>query len=280
VRITTSTRGSRKFRTWYDSPWRIAGRAVAAALAVALIALIAAVAVVPRLTGGASLTVLSGSMEPTIAPGDVAVVRGITPDEVCAEVGVGTVVAFLPWSGDPTLVTHRVVAKSVGTFDDGTRCRLTTQGDANTAPDAPISPAQVRGVLLYSVPLLGRVRELAGDHLQGLRVVAGVLLLGVGLWSAVRGPRTRVHLLAADALAAAGVDGTPAGHPHGRRGGRRGWTSPDLHARELDLWEREIALREQELAHARATAGPGAAGPGAAGPGAPAGPGPARTGTT
>src|SRR5690606_872464 len=40
---------------------------------VALLALAAAVAVVPRVMGGAALTVLTGSMEPTYAPGDMVV---------------------------------------------------------------------------------------------------------------------------------------------------------------------------------------------------------------
>ena len=58
-------------RSWYESPWRIAGRAVWIAFVVTLLALIAALLVVPRVSGGTSLTVLTGSMEPTFAPGDV-----------------------------------------------------------------------------------------------------------------------------------------------------------------------------------------------------------------
>ena len=108
--------------------------------------------VVPRVLGGDSLTVLSGSMEPTFSPGDVVVVKGVTEAEVCSDVSVGSIVTYFPEPNDPTLITHRVIGKTIGTFEDGTSCRLITQGDANTVVDEPISPAQVRGVFMYGVP--------------------------------------------------------------------------------------------------------------------------------
>ena len=179
-------------RSWYESPWRIAGRAVWIAFVVTLLALIAALLVVPRVSGGTSLTVLTGSMEPTFAPGDVVAVRGVAPDQVCAEIGVGDIVTYLPEPGDPALITHRVVGKTVGTFDDGTDCRLITQGDANSAADAPVSPEQVRGAMLYSLPALGWVRQWATDNIVVLGVAFGAGLLGYGAWTTFRRPRTRV----------------------------------------------------------------------------------------
>ncbi|MEV7974138.1 signal peptidase I [Cellulomonas sp. NPDC089187] len=238
-------------RAWYDSPWRIAGQAVSSAIAVLLVALIAALVVVPKVTGGTSLTVLSGSMEPTFAPGDVLVVRGVDSADVCAEIAINDVITYFPKPDDPTLISHRVVGKTIGTFDDGTRCRLVTQGDANSAVDDPISPEQVRGVLLYGIPKLGWLRQWAGDHIQPLMIAAAVALIGWGLWSTIRRPQTRV-------LAVPTTGGTPdvdipaASHPT---------TEPalpvhrDLLARELDLRERELALRERELAFAQRTAG-------------------------
>ncbi|MFB9955819.1 signal peptidase I [Cellulomonas denverensis] len=186
-------------RPWYDSPWRIAGQALTTALAVVLVAALTALVLVPRLTGGASLTVLTGSMEPTFAPGDVIVVRGV--DDVCATVGVGDIVTYFPTPNDPTLISHRVVGKTIGTFDDGTRCRLITQGDANTAADDPISPEQVRGTFLYGIPRLGWVRQWVGDHLQAVILVAAVVLIGIGLSGGFGRGRTRVLAIPATASA-------------------------------------------------------------------------------
>jgi len=229
-------------RSWYESPWRIAGRAVWIAFVVTLLALIAALLVVPRVSGGTSLTVLTGSMEPTFAPGDVVAVRGVAPDQVCAEIGVGDIVTYLPEPGDPALITHRVVGKTVGTFDDGRDCRLITQGDANSAADAPVSPEQVRGAMLYSLPALGWVRQWATDNIVVLGVAFGAGLLGYGAWTTFRRPRTRVIVTSGrgvnDAPAASAAPVVPS-------------VADDLRIRELDLREREIAIREEELHLAR-----------------------------
>ena len=225
-------------KSWHESPWRIAGRAVALALVVALLALIAALLVVPRVSGGTSLTVLSGSMEPTFAPGDVVAVRGVEPDEVCTGIGVGEIITYLPEPGNPSLITHRVVGKTIGSFDDGTDCRLITQGDANSAADAPVSPAQVRGAFLYSLPALGWARQWVFDNLVVVGIALGAGLLGYGIWTTFRRPRTRVIMTAGasdPASASAPLLGSAAASAH------------DLRARELDLREREIAIREEEL---------------------------------
>lgn len=228
-------------KSWYESPWRIAGRAVSIAFVVAVIALIAALLVVPRVAGGSSLTVLTGSMEPTLAPGDVVAVRGVAPDQVCTEIGVGDIVTYLPEPGSPALITHRVVGKTVGTFDDGTDCRLITQGDANSAADAPVSPEQVRGAFLYSLPALGWVRQWVSENLMMLGIVLGAGLLGYGLWSTFRGPRTRVIMTSGAGGGVAVSAPAPAPEP----------SPDDLRVRELDLRERELAVREQELQLAR-----------------------------
>lgn len=231
-------------KSWYESPWRIAGRAVSIALVVTVVALIAALLVVPRVAGGSSLTVLTGSMEPTLAPGDVVAVRGVAPDEVCTEIGVGDIVTFLPEPGNPALITHRVVGKTVGTFDDGTDCRLITQGDANSAADAAVSPEQVRGSFLYSLPALGWVRQWVSENLMTLGIALSAGLLGYGLWSTFRRPRTRVIMTAGSggAVPTAGASASASASP----------SSPDdLRIRELDLRERELAVREQELQLAR-----------------------------
>ena len=174
------------------SAWATVMAAAGVAFSIVLAAVVAAVVVVPRATGGASLAVLTGSMTPALAPGDLAVVRGIAPGDVCSQVGIGQVITYLPNPLDPSLITHRVVAKTVGTYPDGSACRLVTQGDANTAPDKPISPAQVRGVLLYSVPKLGWVREWAGEHTLVVVIAGGLAAVAYLIWTSVRPARTRV----------------------------------------------------------------------------------------
>lgn len=203
---------------WCDSPWRIAGRAVSSALVVVVLAVIAALLVVPRVLGGTSVTVLTGSMVPTFSPGDVVVIRGIEVADVCSEVAIGDIVTFMPTPNDPTLITHRVVAKTIGTFPDGTTCQLVTQGDANSAADDPVSPAQVRGVFLFGVPKLGWVRQWAGDNTQLLLIVGAAILIAAGIWSVMRRPRTRTYTMPA----------------------------PNTDEREIALRERELALRIRE----------------------------------
>ncbi|MEV7799701.1 signal peptidase I [Microbacterium foliorum] len=234
-------------KSWYESPWRIAGRAVSIALVVTVLALIAALLVVPRVSGGgSSLTVLTGSMQPTLAPGDLVAVRGVAPDEVCTEIGVGDIVTYLPEPGDPTLITHRVVGKTVGTFDDGMPCRLITQGDANSAADAPVSPVHVRGAMLYSLPALGWVRQWAVENIVVLGVVLGAGLLGYGVWNTFRRPRTRVTMTSGStAVGPAAASATSVGDSVAAS------VVDDLRIRELDLRERELAVREEELRLAR-----------------------------
>ncbi|QRY40915.1 signal peptidase I [Microbacterium hominis] len=219
---------------WFDSPWRIAVRAVSWALIAIVLALVAGLVVIPRVLGGDALTILSRSMEPTFSPGDIVVVKGIDDADVCAEVSVGTIVSYFPAPNDPTLITHRVVGKTIGTYDDDTRCRLVTQGDANSAVDEPVSPRQVRGTFLYGVPALGWVRQWIGDNVTVVVVAAGIALVAWGLWGAGRRSRTSVVTVPREA---SGASTPPGEDAHGQ----------DLRLRELALRERELALREREL---------------------------------
>jgi signal peptidase len=117
-----------------------------------LAALFVAVLVVPWATGGRSFTVMSGSMEPTIATGDVVVDRGIT----ARDARVGDIVTF-PDPGEPgggRLLTHRI--RSIAPGPRGTLA-ITTQGDANNAPERWTMPPDGRlGRVLVRVPHAGR----------------------------------------------------------------------------------------------------------------------------
>ena len=131
-----------------------------------------ALIVVPKATGSRPLTVLTGSMTPTYLPGDVVIVR---PADATS-LQIGDVITFQAVSDDPRLTTHRI--KSV--VLTGTGRQYVTQGDANGAVDpAPITPAQVRGTVWYSVPYVGYAATwAAGGTLRLLiNIAAGGLLL-------------------------------------------------------------------------------------------------------
>ena len=150
---------------------RVLSAATTCALAVVLAAAVL-LAVVPRLLGGAALTVLTGSMVPTYDPGDVVVVRGV--QDAAREVEVGDVVTFQPVSDDPALVTHRVVEKVVSTRG----ATFVTRGDANGADDDPLVPEQVKGVALYHVPWVGHLSLWLGRHRDAVVGGTAAVLLG------------------------------------------------------------------------------------------------------
>jgi signal peptidase len=141
------------------------------AVVLVLLALAVVLAVIPALNGGKALTVLTGSMSPTIQPGDVAVVF---PVESFEEIELGDIVTFMPKPEDPTLVTHRAV--SWGSSADGERI-LITRGDANGADDDPIKEKQVRAKVAYTVPWVGNVLQYGSDFGKPLLLV----IVAIGL---------------------------------------------------------------------------------------------------
>jgi signal peptidase len=124
--------------------------------------------VIPKLLGAIPLTILSGSMAPSMPAGALAVVG---PTDA-TQARVGDVLTYQPEPDDPMLVTHRVIAVSTNAQGE---VSLTLQGDANSAPDEqPVRPEQVRGAVVYAVPYVGRAAN-------GLAVGAGA---GSARWAA------------------------------------------------------------------------------------------------
>jgi signal peptidase len=140
-------------------------------------ALMAGCVLVPRLAGATPYTILTSSMEPTMAPGTLVVVR---PAEA-AEIGIGDVITYQLESGEPAVATHRVIAVTRG--PDG-EPNFLTQGDGNDSPDPdPVVPEQVRGVAWYQLPHVGRVNQVvdaATRHALTTLLAAG--LLGYAAW--------------------------------------------------------------------------------------------------
>jgi signal peptidase len=150
-----------------------AGQVFAWLVILGTVTVLAAAVLVPRLGGATPYTILTGSMQPEMPPGTLVVVRPVDPSEI----SVGSVITYQLESGKPTVVTHRVTGVGV---DATGKLRFTTQGDANSTPDAAaVRPVQVRGERWYSVPHLGRLNTLlSGDQRQTLVYVAAALLLG------------------------------------------------------------------------------------------------------
>ncbi|MDN4174025.1 signal peptidase I [Nocardioides sp. SOB77] len=137
----------------------------------------------PHLLGYRTSTMLTGSMEPGIAPGDVVVT---TPEPV-SEVAVGDVISYHIPVENHRVETHRVV--EVITNDDGSTA-IRTQGDNNENADPWV--ATLEGDTVWEmqavVPKLGSViRVLRSPAVQdGVLWVAlgGAILLGMSLiWS-------------------------------------------------------------------------------------------------
>lgn len=153
--------------------------AVVVGLAVAVIGL-------PAIVGGTALTVLTQSMEPKLPPGTLVVVRPVATDAI----RIGDVLTYQIASGKPEVVSHRVIAIARSTSGETT---FTTQGDNNDAPDAnPVTVAQVKGTVWYSVPWIGYLNTLVGGADKGwlVPVIAVALFLYAG-WMFASGIASR-----------------------------------------------------------------------------------------
>jgi signal peptidase len=145
---------------------------IAGAVIVTICAVLAAAIAVPRLVGATPLTILTGSMAPGMPPGTLVVVKPIDPSDIA----IGTVITYQLSSGDPTVVTHRVVAQGVNSKNQPI---FRTQGDANDVADrAWVRPVQIRGARWYSVPYVGYASTVlnGSQRQQGVYLVGGVLL--------------------------------------------------------------------------------------------------------
>ena len=152
-------------------PRQIAGGVGWAALAAAT--LLAAAIAVPLAFGYRPHTVLTGSMEPAIAPGDVVMNQQVSP----AAVAVGDVVTFRDPEDQGRQITHRVRAIRPA----GSHIWFVTQGDANNTTERwRIAADGELGRVAYTVPWVGHVAVLARTP-WGLVtfLLVPVLLLGL-----------------------------------------------------------------------------------------------------
>ncbi|RJX48212.1 signal peptidase I [Halonotius pteroides] len=112
-----------------------------------------------------SYVVLSGSMEPTLSPGDVVIV------DATATVGVGDIITYD--TGDQVPTTHRVIDERDGGYQ--------TKGDANENVDSGLVAFEsVIGRTIITIPFVGYVILWANSPVgYVLLVVIPLVLLGV-----------------------------------------------------------------------------------------------------
>jgi signal peptidase len=177
---------------------------VAWGLIIAAVAAVVVGVLVPRLGGATPYAVLTSSMRPSLPPGTLVVVR---PGPL-ESIGVGSVITYQLRSGEPEVVTHRVVAVSV----DGAGARMfRTRGDANDVADAGwVKPVQVKGQVWYAVPQLGRLHAALSEreHRQLVYLTAAALL---ALAAAMCAGAVRDRHVAATQVRVGGATGTGRG---------------------------------------------------------------------
>lgn len=195
--------------------WSVVSTVVLAAFALFAILAIG----VPFVLGAQSYTVLTGSMNPGMPPGSLVAAR---PTDF-ASIRIGDVITYQLEPGEPAVVTHRVV----GSTRDNTGDRmLITRGDANDVDDEkPVIAAQVRGVIVYAVPLLGYPNSLLPGTTRSAAVIGiGAAIVGYGVVvlasDLLRSHRRRLRargaavviVIAMGTVAGAGITGASTAH--------------------------------------------------------------------
>lgn len=154
----TSTRKHSKARTYAKAA--ISGCLTALALISVTLALACHGG---KIAGVENAEVLSGSMEPAIATGSLAY---FTTQVDCTSLEKGQVIAFQ--TNANTRVIHRVVR------NDTAKELLYTKGDANKVDDPfPVAYEDVKGLVVFSVPFLGRL--INGIHESLINVIPPAL---------------------------------------------------------------------------------------------------------
>ncbi len=155
---------------------------VVCAVAVAVVGFLV---VAPRVTGGAALTVLSGSMSPTIPTGSVVLIR---PVEDVLALRPGDVITYQNSPTERSLTTHRVVRFQPDTDPPS----YITKGDANRGEDIdPVPVGAIRGEVVTHVPYLGRIADqLGGPRARyHLGLAIGVLVIATQAHRLIRALR-------------------------------------------------------------------------------------------
>ena len=114
----------------------------------------------PMPFGYGAAVVLTGSMEPRIMADDLILVRQQDSYEL------NDIVVY---QSGHMLVVHRIV--------DIDGDSITTKGDANNAPDAPVTSAQIKGRVMYVLPRIGALVKLLKTPAASVSLIVGALAL-------------------------------------------------------------------------------------------------------
>lgn len=126
------------------------------------------------LFGHPVMSVLSGSMAPTINTGDLVIDAGLTPAHA-AGLHAGQIISFRPDAGSHRIFTHRIAA--VETLPGG-GVGYVTKGDANDSRDTRVTPStNVIGLYQSKIPRGGYILDALHRPL-----VLGLLLAAPLLW--------------------------------------------------------------------------------------------------
>lgn len=129
---------------------------------------------VPVVFGYQSLTMLSGSMEPTLPTGAVVLDETIRP----LDARPGDVLTFTDPAKPRRLLTHRLTSISV----DGNLALMETLGDANDASEKWSIPLDgTVGRVKVCIPYVGYVRAWVHQHAGRATLLLGLAI--VGLWT-------------------------------------------------------------------------------------------------
>jgi len=150
---------------------------------------------VPAVVGADySFVVLTASMTPAIAPGDVVIVA----ERDSTTISTGDVITFTRGTSEVP-VTHRVTAVT----ETGGQLAFETKGDANSDPDASAVRADaILGTVILSIPFIGYVIQFTNTPTGfiTLVVVPIGLLVASELWTLYRG-RSQKPTVAAESTA-------------------------------------------------------------------------------
>ena len=136
---------------------------------IAIVAFLLIVSILPITGNFKVLTVLSGSMEPTIKTGAVVVVKPLN------DYKIGDIITFGSPAKTPT--THRIYDITVV----GGKPIYITKGDANNAPDQKtVNKSEIIGKVLFKVPFLGYAVEVAKKPVgfAAIIIVPAVVIIG------------------------------------------------------------------------------------------------------
>ena len=98
--------------------------------------------------GYSPTAIISGSMQPELKVGDIVVVEDVSQSLV-DNLQPGDIIEFTEGKGVP--IVHRIIEID----EEG---NFITKGDANSKPDTdPVTPQEVRGKVVYTIPKLGWV---------------------------------------------------------------------------------------------------------------------------